>query len=154
MGLPGDRGPGEGGSAVKTIVVGVDGSAHGDGALDFALEEAALRGTELRVVCAWEIPPGVAFAAVYTAEALDAFRAEAQSILNEALARVAGSQPAVKCLGKVVEAAPADALLQEARDAGMVVVGSRGRGGFASLLLCSVSQQVVHHAACPVVVVR
>lgn len=139
---------------VKTIVVGVDGSTHAGGALDFALEEAALRDAELHIVSAWEIPPGIAFAAVYTAEALDAFRAEAQTILSEALAHAAVTRPAVRCVGKVVEAAPADALLGEARDAGMVVVGSRGRGGFASLLLGSVSQQVVHHAACPVVVVR
>jgi nucleotide-binding universal stress UspA family protein len=60
----------------------------------------------------------------------------------------------MECEGIAVEGQAADVLLQEAQDADLLVVGNRGRGGFASLLLGSVSQQVVHHASCPVIIVR
>jgi len=139
---------------MKTIVVGVDGSAHAEAALEFALEEAALRGGPLRIVSAWELPSSFAVGGVYTPEVFDVFPQEAQIILSKALARAAELQPAVPVEGKVIEGPAAAALLEEARDAAMLVVGSRGRGGFASLLLGSVTQQVVHHAPCPVVVVR
>ena len=139
---------------MKTIVVGVDGSAHAEAALEFALEEAALRGASLRVVSAWELPSSVAVGGVYTPEVFDVFPQEAQTILSKALARATELQPAVPVEGKVIEGSAAAALLEEARDAAMLVVGSRGRGGFASLLLGSVTQQVVHHAPCPIVVVR
>ena len=139
---------------MKTVVVGVDGSVRADGALEFALEEAALRGASLRIVCASEIPPSVAVGGVYTPETFEAFPEEAQTIVSKALARAAELQPSVPCEGKVVEGQPAAVLLEEAEHADMIVVGSRGRGGFANLLLGSVTQQVVHHAPCPVVVVR
>ena len=62
--------------------------------------------------------------------------------------------PSVPCDGEVLEGQPAEVLLERAKDASLIVVGSRGRGGFASLLLGSVSQQVVQHAPCPVLVIR
>ena len=74
--------------------------------------------------------------------------------MQAAVARVAELQPSVSCEGKAVEGHPTAAILKEAEQADMIVVGSRGRGGFANLLLGSVTQQVVHHALCPVVVVR
>jgi nucleotide-binding universal stress UspA family protein len=67
---------------------------------------------------------------------------------------VAELQPVVTCEGRAIEGQPAGVLLKEAEQADMIVVGSRGHGGFANLLLGSVTQQVVHHAPCPVVVVR
>lgn len=140
---------------MKTIVVGVDGSEGGEAALAFAAQEAALRGARLLVVCAWEIPVMIApEGAAYPAESFQAFPDNAESIVRAAVARVAELQPSVACEGKAVEGHPAEVLLKEAVQADMIVVGNRGHGGFASLLLGSVTQHVVHHAHCPVVVVR
>lgn len=139
---------------MKTVVVGVDGSDHAEAALEFALEEAALRGASLRIISAWELPSSVALSGVSTPEVFDIFPQEAQTVLVKALARAMELQSTVPCEGKLVEGPAASALLEEARDAFMIVLGSRGRGGFANLLLGSVTQQVVHHATCPVVVVR
>lgn len=139
---------------MKTIVVGVDGSQPAEAALEFAAEEAFLRGSRLVIVCAWDIPFAVDPAVFLQAEMLDGLTADAERLVREAVARVAKLQPKVACEGKAVEGQPAAVLLKEAEHADMMVVGSRGRGGFGSLLLGSVSQQVVHHAPCPVIVVR
>ena len=82
------------------------------------------------------------------------FRDGAEDVPRESIAVVRRLQPALQCEGIAVEGQTADVLLQEARNADFLVVGNRGRGGFARLLLGSVSQQVVHHAPCPVIVVR
>src|SRR5665811_896424 len=140
---------------MQTIVVGVDGSAHGEAALGFAAQEAALRGARLLIVCAWEIPMMIEpVGVVYAADSFEGLPDAAESTVQAALARVAELQPLVACEGKAIQGQPAAILLKEAQDAEMIVVGSRGHGGVASLLLGSVSQQVVHHAPCPVVVVR
>ena len=137
-----------------TIVVGVDGSVSAEAALKFALKEAALRGASLRVVCAWETAPDVPKGDVYPAEEFARYPKEQHAILDRALARAAEVEPSVICEGKVLAGQPASVLVEEAQHADMLVVGSRGRGGFASLLLGSVSQQVAHHAQCPLVIVR
>jgi nucleotide-binding universal stress UspA family protein len=142
---------------VETIVVGVDGSAGAAAALDFAAQEAALRTARLRIVAAWEVPVAVyadAFAPPIDVKTLDAFRARAQQVADDALAAVKRSQPSVEAEAVAVDGQPAQVLLDHAAEAALVVVGNRGLGGFKSLLLGSVSQQVVHHATCPVVVVR
>jgi nucleotide-binding universal stress UspA family protein len=146
----------EGGS-VETIVVGVDGSACAGEALAIAAKEAALRGARLRVVSVWEVSPAVVaggFAPALDESALEGFREQADRVVREAIAEARRLQPEVPCEGEAVEGQPADVLVQESQDASLIVVGNRGRGGFASLLLGSVSQQVVHHAPCPVLVVR
>jgi len=139
---------------MKTILVGIDGSEHGEAALAFAAEEAALRGAHLLIVCAWENPMVVSPMGFYPAEMFEGLAENARSIAEVAVARVAELQPLGTCEGKAVEGHPAAVLLKEAEQADMIVVGSRGRGGFANLLLGSVTQQVVHHAPCPVIVVR
>jgi nucleotide-binding universal stress UspA family protein len=142
---------------METIVVGVDGSECARDALMRAMSEAALRGARLRIVCAWEVPPAVyagGFAPALDQATVDGFRENAEVVVREAVAEVERLQPSLSCEGEVREGQPAEVLLHEARDASLIVVGNRGRGGFASLLLGSVSQQVVHHAACPVLVVR
>jgi nucleotide-binding universal stress UspA family protein len=147
----------ETGGVMETIVVGVDGSGCARDALTRAATEATLRGARLRVVCAWEVPPAVyagGFAPGVDQATLDGFRENAEAVVREALAEVERLQPSVPCEGEVQQGQPAEVLLNAARDASLIVVGNRGRGGFASLLLGSVSQQVVHHAPCPVLVVR
>jgi nucleotide-binding universal stress UspA family protein len=142
---------------METIVVGVDGSECSKAALAFAAGEAALRGAHLIVVSAWEVPPAVyggGFAPALDAEMLRGFSEGAQAIVEAAVVSVKKAQPSVECDANAVEGQPADILLKEAAGATLIVVGNRGLGGFASLLLGSVSQQVVHHAACPVVIVR
>jgi nucleotide-binding universal stress UspA family protein len=142
---------------METIVVGVDGSECARAALEFAAREAGLREARLRIVCAWEIPPaayGGGFAPMFDQPTLDSFRDGAGTLVREAVAAAKELQPGIECEGKAVQGQPAEVLLQEARDADLIVVGNRGHGGFASLLLGSVSHQVVQHAPCPVTVVR
>jgi nucleotide-binding universal stress UspA family protein len=142
---------------METIVVGVDGSDGGAAAVAFAAAEAALRKARLRLVSAWDIPVaayGGGFAPALDAETLDAFRLRAQQVADEAQATVKKLQPSLESEAVAVEGQPAQVLLDQTADATLLVVGNRGLGGFKSLLLGSVSQQVVHHATCPVVVVH
>lgn len=142
------------GADAQFIVVGVDGSGHGDAALAWALEEARLRRATLRIVHAWQYLPMVAepMAALPTSP-VEELVAAARTVVGDAVERVAGGDPPDVTLDvRIVEGAPGPALLDAAQGAGLVVVGSRGRGGFTGLLLGSVSQQVTHHAPCPVVV--
>src|SRR5262245_17714338 len=143
---------------MNVIVVGVDGSDGGATALEFAAAEAGLRETPLRIVSAWEVPemrytapPG--YASPLDPETLDAFGAGARQVVDDASATVREQRPSVQVEALAVQGHPADVLLEQGADAELIVVGRRGLGGFRSLLLGSVSQQVVQHATCPVVVV-
>lgn len=141
---------------MDTIVVGVDGSQAAGHALELAAQEAELRGGRLRVVSVWEIPPAVyggGFAPAPDQETLESFREHARTIAGDAIETVNRLHPGLQVESVTPEGHPAEALLAEAQDATLLVVGNRGRGGFASLLLGSVSHHVVHHAPCPVVVV-
>jgi nucleotide-binding universal stress UspA family protein len=136
-------------------VVGIDGSEAGDSdaALRFAYDEAAVRGAELEVIHAWVEP----YRGPRTNVSVPRFELEleAAELLGEAIKRaLEGRGDEVPVHPRLVEDAPAHALIEASDGADMLVVGSRGRGGFAGLLLGSISQQVVHHARCPVVVVR
>jgi nucleotide-binding universal stress UspA family protein len=142
---------------MQTIVVGVDGSEGANRALEFAVAEAALRGARLRVVSAWHIPAeifsGYVVPASDTFDTFDTFREGTERIVSEAVATVQRLHPDIECEGAAIEGQPAEVLIQQAADASLLVVGNRGLGGFSSLLLGSVSQQVVHHTPCPVVVI-
>ena len=142
------------GSGQKTVVVGVDGSGGSHRALRWAAEEAAFRGDALALVHVWEPPQA------YAPMGLGAYpvdpepiREAAQHQLDELVAEARELAPDLEVRGQLVEGAPAEGLLDAARTADLLVVGSRGLGGFRSLLLGSVSQQVTHHAPCPVVIV-
>jgi nucleotide-binding universal stress UspA family protein len=144
---------------METIVVGVDGSEGGAAALEFAASEAAFRGARLRIVSAWQVPVttyggGADFAPPLDSATLDAFRVRAEQVADDAFAAVKKLQPSLEGEALAIHGQPADVLLEHGADAKLIVVGRRGLGGFRSLLLGSVSQQVVQHATCPVVVVN
>lgn len=142
---------------MDTIVVGVDGSEGGKVALEVAVEEAALRRATLRVVTAWEMPPaviaGFAYDSGFYQQTMAEARQHAEAIAAEAVARVAELKPSLLCERRIVEGNEAKVILEEAKDAIRIVLGTRGHGGFAGLLLGSVSHQVLAHAQCPVLVV-
>jgi nucleotide-binding universal stress UspA family protein len=137
------------------IVVGVDGSEASKEALRWALEESRLRRSELRAVYAW-LYPQIGGRGYIPPELLDPdlLRETAQERLDALVAEVAGESPGVELEGVVREGPAAKVLTEAAEEAELLVVGSRGHGGFAGLLLGSVSQQCTQHAPCPVVVVR
>jgi nucleotide-binding universal stress UspA family protein len=135
------------------IVVGVDGSAAGDKALAWACEEADRWGGDLLIVHAWSYPYPVEPITVTAAR--DALERDGRTVLDAAVATAVGRVSSnVVVSSRLVEGTAGHAVLEAAKGADLVVVGSRGRGGFASLLLGSVSQQVAQHATCPVVIVR
>lgn len=130
------------------IVVGIDGSSGSAAALQFALEEAAMRGARVEAILAWHWP---VMAAEGGLPADFDPAGWAQSALDETLSGVATGDTSVE--GRIVEGHAAAVLVDAAADADLLVVGTRGHGGFTGLLLGSVSQHCVSHAPCPVVVV-
>ena len=143
--------------ARERVVVGVDGSPASRNAVGFAFAEAQRRGTELVAVCAWQ--PITAFALTLGPLPPEVFDDEplteaARQTVEEALAEHRERYPDVSVDIRPVRAHPAAALLETATPADLIVVGSRGRGGFTGLLLGSVSQSVLHGARGPVAVVR
>ena len=136
------------------IVVGVDGSDHAQRALAWAIAEAKARGAALHVVTAWSVP-GALYGSVGVGgydEARAEFHAGAEHVA-EAAAREA-REAGVDASFSVPQGHGADVLVEASRDADLLVVGSRGHGGFVGLLLGSVSGQCAQYAACPVVIVR
>jgi nucleotide-binding universal stress UspA family protein len=140
----------------RRIVVGVDGSSSSKAALAWAVRQAELTGATVEAVIAWHYPAiaaGVPFAPVgetYTAD-YGEFAAQA---LNDAVQETVDPGSPVKVGVTVREGSAAQVLLDASMGADLLVVGSRGHGGFTEALLGSVSQACVHHARCPVVIVR
>jgi nucleotide-binding universal stress UspA family protein len=138
----------------RLIVVGVDGSEDSKAALRWAVEEARLRGMRLRVVHAWFAYPAIADGIPIVAEDWTALGESARMFVERFVEEVVGVPEGVELEVAAVHGTSANVLVDASREADLLVVGSRGHGGFSGLLLGSVSQQCVHHAACPVVVVR
>lgn len=137
-----------------TIVVGVDGSRGADEALDYAAREASDKDATLRIVSAWHLPVmayGSGMAAPIDPEG---FREAAETAARNATATVNEKTADLVVETVVKEGQAADILVEAAKDADLLVVGSRGLGGFKGLLLGSVSQQCAHYADCPLVIVR
>jgi nucleotide-binding universal stress UspA family protein len=133
------------------VVVGVDGSDTGTNALHWAAAEATARGAALDVVLAWGLP--VAVASPYDGVPDITLYEDAERTVLAALMQdpaLAG----VNVTGHLVAGGAAGALIARAEGAGLVVVGSSGRGRLLGAILGSTSRQVVHHAPCPVVVLR
>jgi nucleotide-binding universal stress UspA family protein len=129
------------------IVVGVDGSRHSQHALAWAAHFAAAYGARLDVVAAWEYPQSYGWSAI-APEWSPA--GDMEKVLDNAVSSVFGSHPPAGLDLQVREGGAAKVLLEASQNATMLVVGSRGHGGFAGLLLGSVSANVAEHASCPV----
>ena len=129
------------------IVAGVDGSDGARQALEWAAEEARVRGARLRAVCVWSYldQAGGSFDPSYG-------EADARRLLDGAVDAL-GDAGGIDVERVTVNDLPARGLLEAAEGADLIVVGARGMGGFKGLLLGSVSQQVAQHAPCPVVIV-
>jgi nucleotide-binding universal stress UspA family protein len=142
----------------QRLIVGVDGSESSRRAVEWAARECAMRDARLELVAVWEVSMGtLGFGyglAVMPEEMTKELQANTEEILATAATQARAVAPDVVIETRAVEGQAADALVHESKDAAMLVVGSRGRGGFRELLLGSVSQQCAHHAACPVVIVH
>jgi nucleotide-binding universal stress UspA family protein len=121
-------------------------------ALRWAIRQAKLTGAEVEAVTAWSYPSGYGWAPF--SEGAVEFEGAAGKILVEALVEVSGIAPDVVVEPLVVQGRAADVLVRAAEGADLLVVGSRGHGGFAGMLLGSVSQHCVQHAPCPVLILR
>ena len=141
----------------RPVVVGVDGSAAAQAALQWAVEDARRRGCAVEAVSAWHPDYGALIGPVpaeiwreITPEALKSAR---RVVLDEAVAAVTGAGD-VEVRKVLVEGDARDVLTKAAQGAALLVVGSRGHGTFVGAVLGSVSNYCVHHSPCPVVVVR
>ena len=142
-------------STWKTVMVGVDGSPSSHKALAWAAAEAEDHHAELVVVNVWEhtLSPPAGGPSVSSREILDPSARTAEDLVNE-IKEVLGDQPTVRVQPVVKQGNPARVLIEESADVQLLVVGTRGHGGFRGLVLGSVSQHVAAYAACPVTVVR
>jgi nucleotide-binding universal stress UspA family protein len=137
------------------VVVGVDGSSGGDAALCFAFEEALARRGDLIAVYVWQEMPDDNLDAGSQRPNLDETRAEAERLLAEALAGWQSKYPDITVRRRTVHSYhPVPTLMEEARQASLIVVGSRGLGGFKGLLLGSVGDALLRHARQPVAIVH
>jgi nucleotide-binding universal stress UspA family protein len=138
------------------IIVGLDGSDHSGRALEWAIREAGLRGAALTVLAVHEVASNhwTGNPELYPADqpATEAVRRAAEDVVQKAVSQAGEPAPASVTV-RAVSGLARQELVAASSDADLVVVGQRGGGGFARLLMGSVSSQVVHHAACPVVVV-
>jgi nucleotide-binding universal stress UspA family protein len=138
------------------IIVGIDGSDHSHRALEWAMNEAAIRQGPLTVIIAHEVSVGYWGGSISYPEdhALsERARKAAQEATDKAVAQLGESRPASVTV-RAVSGSPAEELVSASSGADLLVVGSRGGGGFTRLLMGAVSSQVAHHAQCPVVIVR
>jgi nucleotide-binding universal stress UspA family protein len=138
------------------IVVGVDGSAPSRAALRWAVGQARLTGGTVHAVIAWQLPMTLmshGWAPIYVEEEAD-FGDDARKRIDAVIGEEVAPADGHLVRTEVVHGHPAQVLLDAADRADLLVVGSRGHGGFAAALLGSVSQHCANHARCPVLIVR
>jgi nucleotide-binding universal stress UspA family protein len=138
------------------IIVGIDGSHHSTRALEWALKEAALQHAQLTVLTVHSVPAspwtGNPVVGERDADDQEMMLKAAEELTHKAASKLGEARPDSVMI-RAISGYPARELVDESRDADLVVVGSRGAGGFAKLMMGSISSQVVEHAHCPVVVV-
>ena len=138
------------------ITVGIDGSAHSTRALEWAIKEAAVRHAPVTVLTVHTVPmsgwTGNPITLPQDAEDQEKAQQAAEEMTLKATSQLGTAQPSSVTV-RAISGFPAQALIDASRTADLMVVGSRGAGGFTRLMIGSVSSQVVHHAHCPVVVV-
>lgn len=144
-------------TAERRIVVGIEGSGGAKSALRWALREAAFRDAVVEVATAYSatrvpVAPDVNYVPFDLGDIRDEVTRLQADVVAGVLAEFPDSEVEIRYT--VVEGRPSDSLISVAEGADMLVVGSRGGGGFRGLLLGSVSQQIAHHGTCPVVIVR
>lgn len=139
-------------AAVSRIAIGIDGSAGSQAALDWAIDEAMRCDAELVLVHGWTYPYQGPRTGI--TEPRDDMRLDAMRTLEASALHVREIAPALRCHSIISEQSPAKAIIDAAKEADLLVVGSRGHGGFTALLLGSVSRTVLQHSPVPVAVVR
>jgi len=138
------------------IVVGIDGSHNASRALEWAMAEAALRKADLTVITVHAVPANYWTGRPSLLPGDEEKVAEARKAAEDAVSKAAealGDNKPTSIKVTAVNGFPAQTLVEASEDSDLLVVGSRGGGGFGTLVLGSISTQVVHHAKCPVVVV-
>jgi nucleotide-binding universal stress UspA family protein len=140
------------GESPHRIVVGIDGSECSVAALQWATQQAMLTKSTLEVVMAWEWPPSFGYGYMLP----DNFdpASDAHKMLDDAVEKIRGSAAGVTIKPVVVEGHPSLALERASRGADLLVIGSRGHGAFAGMLLGSVGEYCIHHVTCPMTIVR
>jgi nucleotide-binding universal stress UspA family protein len=133
------------------IVVGIDGSSESVRALDWAITQAQQSGATLDIVTAWMFPMAIGYAFTTT---VDEVRQQARSVVDDAIGHVADVAPEVVVRGEATEQPPGPALVKASQGADLLIVGSRGMGGFEELLVGSVGHYCMRRAPCSVVIVR
>jgi nucleotide-binding universal stress UspA family protein len=138
------------------ITVGIDGSAHSTRALEWAIKEAAVRHAPVTVLTVHTVPmsgwTGNPITLPQDAEDQEKAQQAAEEMTLKATSQLGAAKPSSVTV-RAISGFPAQELIEASRTADLMVVGSRGAGGFTRLMIGSVSSQVVHHAHCPVVVV-
>ena len=139
------------------IIVGIDGSAHSVRALEWAIKEGALQHAAVTVITVNSVPAspwsGNPVILAQDPAVLEKMQQAAEEMAVKVTSQLGEAQPASVTV-RAINGFPSKELINASRDADLLVVGSRGAGGFARLMIGSTSDQVVHHAHCPVVVVR
>jgi nucleotide-binding universal stress UspA family protein len=133
------------------VVVGIDGSSESARALDWAITQARQSGAILDIVTAWMFPMAIGYAFTTT---VDEVRKRALDLLDEAISHVADVAPDVVVRGETKEQPAGPALVAASKGADLLIVGSRGMGGFEELLVGSVGHYCMRRAPCSVVIVR
>jgi nucleotide-binding universal stress UspA family protein len=135
--------------AARRIVAGIDGSGPSLAAMEWAARQAEFTGSALETVIVWQVAMSYG-----GAMPLADPEAEARKVLDSAVGDLQKAHPQVEIRSSVVEGIPAQVLVEASNDADLLVVGSRGHGEVAGLLIGSVSEHCVTHAHCPVLVMR
>jgi nucleotide-binding universal stress UspA family protein len=142
---------------IKLIIAGVDGSESSQAAVEWAYDEAVHHDASLTLVMTWQrpvMPTTPPYGGIPTEGYETQPKSDAIGMLDELVARFNAKTPDVEVRTSIEEGSPAKVLIERSKGADLLVVGSRGHGGFAGMLLGSVSQHLVAHAHCPVIVVR